>query len=101
MNTERVPPGHPIILLPSNKFNMAAVSVKRSISMFSFYVLARSKKEREVNCTIIFSGILTGTAIETVTETGEWVTFHLTLQLPKVLKKSNVPTFANSSLYDL
>ena len=64
---------------------------------FSSYVLARSKKEREVDRPF-FSGILTGTAIETVTETGEWVTFHLTLQLPKVLKKSNVPTFANSSL---
>ena len=31
VNTERVPPGHPIILLKSIKFNMAAVSVKRSI----------------------------------------------------------------------
>ena len=37
VNTERVcrivflPPVHPIILLKSNKFNMAAVSVKRSI----------------------------------------------------------------------
>ena len=31
VNTERVPPRHPIILLKSNKFNMAAVSVKRSI----------------------------------------------------------------------
>ena len=31
VNTERVPPGHPIILLKSNKFNMAAVSVKRYI----------------------------------------------------------------------
>ena len=29
VNTERVPPRHPIILLKSNKFNMAAVSVKR------------------------------------------------------------------------
>ena len=29
VNTERVPPGHPIILLKSNKFNMAAVSVKK------------------------------------------------------------------------
>ena len=26
-----MPPGHPIILLKSNLFNMAAVSVKRSI----------------------------------------------------------------------
>ena len=32
LNTERVPPGHPIILLKSNNFNMAAVSVKRSIN---------------------------------------------------------------------
>ena len=37
VNTERVyrivlvPPRHPIILLKSNEFNMAAVSVKRSI----------------------------------------------------------------------
>ena len=37
--TERVyqimlfPPGHPIILLKSNKFNMATISVKRSIVM--------------------------------------------------------------------
>ena len=31
VNTDRVPPGHPIILLKSNKFNMAAVLVKRSI----------------------------------------------------------------------
>ena len=29
VNTERLPPGHPIILLKSNKFNMAAVSVKK------------------------------------------------------------------------
>ena len=31
INTERVPPGHPIIFLKSSKFNMAAVSVKRPI----------------------------------------------------------------------
>ena len=31
VNTERVPTGHPIILLKSNKFNTAAVSMKRSI----------------------------------------------------------------------
>ena len=31
VNTERVPPGHPIILLKSNKFNLAAVLVERSI----------------------------------------------------------------------
>ena len=41
INTERVywimptPPGHPIILLKSNLFNMATVSVKRSISLSS------------------------------------------------------------------
>ena len=65
---------------------------------FSSYVLTRSKNEREVNHTFFFPGILTGTAIETVTETGEWVTFYLTPQLPKVFKKGNAPTFANSSL---
>ena len=31
-----MPPGHPIILLKSNKFNMAAVSVKRSIVLTPF-----------------------------------------------------------------
>ena len=31
VNTERVPPGHPIILLKPNKFKMTSVSVKRSI----------------------------------------------------------------------
>ena len=30
-----MPPGHPIILLKSNKFNMAAVSVKRFIDDFT------------------------------------------------------------------
>ena len=39
VNTERVyqimlmPPGHPTILLKSNSFNMAAVSVKRSVNL--------------------------------------------------------------------
>ena len=32
LTTERVPPEYPTILLKSNKFNMASVSVKRSIS---------------------------------------------------------------------
>ena len=32
VNTERVPPGHTILLLKSNKFNLAAVSVKRTIA---------------------------------------------------------------------
>ena len=31
VHTDRGPPRHPIILLKSNNFNMAAVSVKRSI----------------------------------------------------------------------
>ena len=35
VNTERVSPGHPIILVQSNKFNMAAVLVKRSIGAAS------------------------------------------------------------------
>ena len=34
VNTERVRPGHTIILLKSNKFNMGAVSVKRSIGVY-------------------------------------------------------------------
>ena len=33
VKTEQVPPGHPIILLKSNKFNMATISVKRAIVM--------------------------------------------------------------------
>ena len=43
VNTERVywivlmPPEYPIILLKSNKFNMAGVSVKMSIEMFSTF----------------------------------------------------------------
>ena len=36
VSAERVPPGHLIILLKSNKFNMAAVSVKRSIVKAAF-----------------------------------------------------------------
>ena len=39
VNTERVPPGHLIILLKSNQFNMAAVSVKRSIEVDDVLVL--------------------------------------------------------------
>ena len=33
--TVLMPPGHPIMLLKSNKFNMAAVSVKRRIDDFT------------------------------------------------------------------
>ena len=32
-----MPTGHPIILLKSNQFNMAAVSIKRSIGLFFSY----------------------------------------------------------------
>ena len=39
VNTERVPPGHPIVLLKSNKFNMAAVLVKRSIGAASLQLV--------------------------------------------------------------
>ena len=38
VNTEQVPPGHPIILLKSYNLNMAAVSVKRFIFYFTSYV---------------------------------------------------------------
>ena len=50
VNTERVPPGHPIILLKSNKFNMAAVSVKRSIDkakiLYSGYQTRNKEDEK-------------------------------------------------------
>ena len=39
LNTERVPLGHPIILLKCYKFNMAAVSVKRSIQQLVSFLL--------------------------------------------------------------
>ena len=54
VNTERVPPGHPMILFKSNKFNMAAASSKRSVlvelivSSLSFAVrgwVERNKKK--------------------------------------------------------
>ena len=65
VNTGRVLPGHPIIFLKSNKFNMAAISVKRSLHrtlsdrthlyllsltcylityIFTFYQVKRTKK---------------------------------------------------------
>ena len=50
VNTERVPAGYPITLLKSNKFNMAAVSVKRSIDkakiLYSGYQ-ARNKEDEK------------------------------------------------------
>ena len=42
-NTERVPPGHPIRLLKSNKFNMAAILVKRSIASSLLKVLPSTR----------------------------------------------------------
>ena len=90
VNTKRVPPGHPIILLKSIKFKMADVAEKRSISVFFFLRSCEKQKGNRCWPSFFFSGILTGTAIETVTETGEWVTFYLTLQLPKVFKKATL-----------
>ena len=47
-----MPPGHPIILLKSNYFNMAAVSVKRSIEQtLNYGVFA----ERRLDCMARFS----------------------------------------------
>ena len=40
INTEQLPPGHPIILLKSNEFNMAAVWVERSIENFDYREIA-------------------------------------------------------------
>ena len=55
INTERVPPGHPIILLKSNEFNMATVSVKRSINLFVIYsnkIMLKILAPKQVsNCT--------------------------------------------------
>ena len=57
VNTERVPSGHPIILLKSNKFNMAAVSVKRSIecdpkNSFAFQNVSQTQAVRTRRPTI-------------------------------------------------
>ena len=40
-----MPPGHPIILLKSNQFNMAAVSVKRSICVNIEFRLDKNSRE--------------------------------------------------------
>ena len=59
VNTERVLPGHPIILLKSNKFNMAAVSVKRSIDLNFFdkhkAILLFQEKRRQHVADITFA----------------------------------------------
>ena len=50
VNTERVSAGYPIILLKSNKFNMAAVSVERSIDkaniLYSGYQTRNKEDEK-------------------------------------------------------
>ena len=54
VNTERVygnvlmTPGHPTILLKSNKFNMAAVSVKRSIVLEYTHEAISVESERKL-----------------------------------------------------
>ena len=40
ITTEQVPPGHPIILLKSNEFNMAAVSVESPTENFDYREIA-------------------------------------------------------------
>ena len=52
VNTERVPPGHPMILLKSNKLNMAAVLVKRSIGHKNYFLVTSYNTSCDV-CTII------------------------------------------------
>ena len=52
VNTERVPPGHLMILLKSNKLNMAAVSVKRSIGHENYFLVTSYNTSCDV-CTII------------------------------------------------
>ena len=49
VNAEQVPPGHPIILLKSNKFNMAAVSVKRSIKTSKLRNYTARQNRKRVN----------------------------------------------------
>ena len=52
LNTERIPPGHPIILLKSNKFNMAAVSVKRSTKFNRINYISRLTMIVRVNVVV-------------------------------------------------
>ena len=47
VNTERVPPGHPIILVKSDKLNIAAVSVRRSINSYIW-------DKENVSCGVLF-----------------------------------------------
>ena len=55
-----MPPGHPIILLKSNSFNMAALSVKRSIRKFALSFSRTSfASSSKFHCTRILSTIPT------------------------------------------
>ena len=47
VNTERVPPGHPIILVKSDKLNIAAVSVRRSTNSYIW-------DKEKVSCGVLF-----------------------------------------------
>ena len=47
VNTERVPPGHPIILVKSDKLNIAAVSVRRSTNSYIW-------DKENVSCGVLF-----------------------------------------------
>ena len=49
VNTERVPPEHPIILLKSNKFNMAAVSAAVSIQPKIPEISIRNQMEQTIS----------------------------------------------------
>ena len=51
VNTEQVPPGHPMILLKSNKLNMAAVSVKRSIGHKNYFLVT----SYNTSCDVVYN----------------------------------------------
>ena len=53
VSTERVPPGHPIMPLNSNKFNMAAVSVKRCIASSVLKVLPLTRPNGPFYTTVL------------------------------------------------
>ena len=64
VNTKRIyrnvlmPPGHPIMLLKSNEFTMAAVSVKMSIHSFhSLEPYPSSERERKFRCHLCTSSV--------------------------------------------
>ena len=53
-----MPPGHPIMLLKSNEFTMAAVSVKMSIHSFhSLEPYPSSERERKFRCHLCTSSV--------------------------------------------